>query len=110
MTAAALVADLAGDPHRAGVKVDVLWSKGGEFGPAEAGEGGQQDERTVSRPNGICQGVDLRHSQDRTLRRTLLASTLDPARIATDQPVFQRRVEDRPEKPVGLGCRYFADL
>jgi hypothetical protein len=75
VTAAALVADLAGDPHRAGVKVDVLWSKGGEFGPAEAGEGGQQDERTVS-----------------------------------DQPVFQRRVEDRPEKPVSLGCRYFADL
>jgi hypothetical protein len=53
VAAATQVDNLAGYPYGACVKVDVFRSESREFGPAEAGEGGQQEKRPVSRADGI---------------------------------------------------------
>ena len=48
--ASTVVVNLAGDLYRAGIQVDVCGTERGEFGPAEAREGGQQDQRPVAAP------------------------------------------------------------
>ncbi len=48
--ASTVVVKLAGDLYRAGIQVDVCGTERGEFGPAEAREGGQQDQRPVAAP------------------------------------------------------------
>ncbi len=103
------VVDLAGYPDGAGVQVDVFWAKRGEFGPAEASEGGQLDQGAVARPDGVGQGVDLRHGQHRAFGRGLLVRALNPARVTADQPVIDRGVEDRPQQSVRLGRADRAD-
>ena len=49
------IVDLAGNPDGARFGVDVVRGECGEFGPAEAGEGGQQDQRPIARINRIGQ-------------------------------------------------------
>lgn len=67
MPATGRVVDLAGDADGAGVEVDVLPGECGEFGPAEASEGGEQDQRPVAGADGVGQGVDLGNAEDGTL-------------------------------------------
>ena len=51
----------------------------------------------VTLVGGVGQGVDLGHREDRTLSGLLLPSTLNPARVTSDQPVVHGGVEDRLE-------------
>ena len=66
--AAGKVVDLTSNPDSAGVQVDVVGTKCSEFSPAKAGLGGQEDQRCISRPHGVGQGVDLGDGQDWTFR------------------------------------------
>jgi len=84
VTAAALVDDLAGYPHGAGVEVDVWRAERGEFGPAETGEGGQEQERPVSRADRVGQGEDLSDGEDRAFWGVFGASPFDAAWVAAD--------------------------
>jgi hypothetical protein len=52
-----VVVKLASHPHGLGVQVDIFQTKRSEFRPTEAGEGGQQDQRPVSQPDRISEGV-----------------------------------------------------
>jgi hypothetical protein len=66
--AAGKVVDLTSNPDSAGVQVDVVGTKCSEFSPAKAGLDGQEDQRCISRPHGVGQGVDLDDGQDWTFR------------------------------------------
>src|SRR6185312_3694766 len=88
--------------------VDVCLSQRGKLGPAKASESCQENQRAVAGPDLLGQQVNLGHGQDRPLRGDLSVSALDPARIAADEPVIERRIEDRPQQAVCLSCRYLA--
>ena len=103
MAAAALVVDLAGDPDRAGVQVNVLRGERGEFGPAEAGEGGQQDQRSIAGRDGVGKGVDLGDGEHGTFGRDLVASALNAAWVAADQPDVYGGVQNGAKQPIRLG-------
>jgi hypothetical protein len=85
--------------------IDVRLSQRSQLGPAKTCEGGQEYQRPITRPDLLGHRVDLGHSQDRAFRRNLSVSSLDPARVAADQPVIKRGVEDRPQQPVCLSRR-----
>jgi hypothetical protein len=109
VTAAARVVDLPGNADGAGVQVDVLGSERGEFSPAEASEGGEQDQHAVAGVDGVGNGVDLRDGEHGALGRVLVASALDSAWVALDQPVIYGGVHDGAKQPVGLGSSDRAD-
>jgi hypothetical protein len=48
-----VVVELASYAHGAAVEVDIFWTESGEFGPAEASECGQQDQRAVAQADSM---------------------------------------------------------
>jgi hypothetical protein len=75
-------------------QIDVTAAQGRQFAPAQAAEGGEQDQGAVTPVDGLGQRVDLGDAEDRPLWRGLLAGTFDPARVAADQPVIDSSVHD----------------
>jgi hypothetical protein len=89
--------------------VDIGAAQRRQLTPAKAGEGGEQHQGAVTLIGDGGQGVDLGHRQDRPFGGLLLTGPLDPTRIATDQPVVHRSVENRLEQPVRLGDGHLSD-
>src|ERR1017187_10524727 len=121
VTAAGRIVDLAGNADGAGVQVDVLQGERGEFGPAEASEGGEQDQHAVAGADGVGEGVDpmpghtsrARPSRSRRVRRSPCGRSQPPGRNAAHcpgrplqrhgHPTLERRSLCRPSEPDGEG-------
>jgi hypothetical protein len=82
--------------------------RGDQLAPAQAAEAGEQDDDAAAR-GGIGECVDVGDGQQRSLGWLLVASTLDPARVAADQAVLDGGGEDGLKQPVGLSGRDWAD-
>jgi hypothetical protein len=87
-----------------GGQVDVCPAQGAEFAPSEAGECAQEDERSVPGRDRLRESHYLDHSQHGPFAGLLLPGTLDTARVAPEQAIFDCGGEDRLQQAVCLGC------
>jgi len=65
--AAALLAQLPGDPNGADLDLDIGSTQRGQFTPAQTAEDTEQHQGAVPATDRISQGVDLGNRQDRAL-------------------------------------------
>ena len=85
-------------------EVDVPALEAEQLPQAEVAPRRQLDGNPPSLGHGGGQGVDLGDGHHRALRRSLLGGTLHHARVAADELVSHRRIEDAAQQAIGLGC------
>ncbi len=96
---------LLDDTERGAAQIDVPPAKRLQLAEPKPGEARQQHQQPMLSANGVGEDVDLGDSRNRPLVGTLTPGAHDLARVRGDAPVLDRRVEDRPQEPVRLGCR-----
>ncbi len=94
-----------GDAHtdHEAVEIDVTTAEAGQFLGSHRATGTEVDRELPPDADRVGKGVDLADGGDAPLCRRLLARTLDPARVASDQVIIDSRLKDAFEKAVLLG-------
>jgi hypothetical protein len=75
----------------------------GQLPPAQAGVGGDQDQRPEPPGDGVGQGGDLGHGGKAHLRRRLGGGPSDGAGVTGEVAALDGRAQDARQQPVGLG-------
>lgn len=103
VVAVAVELALSDDRDLTSVKVEVASAKAENLASPEADEGGE--ERDAPHPFGelLDEVVDLGDRGDGALVSWFDAGALDRAGVCRDQPVLDRRRQDRAEQAVALG-------
>jgi hypothetical protein len=95
---------LAADADRAGRQVQIASAQCDRLAPAQAREGGQQDQHPVAAGrHAVGQIEDLGDGEHRPFGRLLVATAADPAWVARDDAILGRGHENGTEQPVSLG-------
>jgi hypothetical protein len=94
------------DADEALVEIELISAKPGQLPEPQVGEGRQQEQCPVARRNLIDQPDQRADRHHRALLGVLLPGALDPAWVAADQPILDRRVHDGVQQAVRLRHRH----
>ena len=94
---------LLDDLNRLVEDVDTAALEGSKLAEAQAGEGGKEDHRAQSRPDGVGHLVDLLDGRHWTLGRSVGGGAPENARVPGDQLVLDGSGEDGVQEPIALG-------